>query len=189
MTNRQRIDIADPAALEVARARVVDGMRASPEIIRRQCQHADRTADPVVGKTIAKKGTVAAIVLDHEEPHEEPRARHGERQAKPVADVEGFPHQHPEQNEQPGREHELDHAPNGARLAITSKDLRPRACIRHGGTARIWLMHDEQGPVALRQRVDLQEPCAPWPRRVCAKLNTFHGPNLQETLVRIGPGL
>ena len=75
--HRQGIDVADPAPFEVAGAGVMDGMRAAPEIIGRECQHADDPPHPVVRQAMTEERTMPAIVLDHEQPHEESRGRHG----------------------------------------------------------------------------------------------------------------
>jgi hypothetical protein len=56
---------------------VVNGVGASPKIIRRKRQHPDHASDPVVGETAMEEGTMTAIVLDHEQPHEKARRRHG----------------------------------------------------------------------------------------------------------------
>jgi hypothetical protein len=83
----QRVDIADSAALEISRCRVVNGVFASPEIVRRERQHPDHAPDPVVGETAVEEGTMTAIVLDHEELHEKARGRHRQQQAEPVAEL------------------------------------------------------------------------------------------------------
>jgi hypothetical protein len=72
-----------------------------------------------------KEGTMTAIVLDHEEPHEKARRRHREQKAEPVAEIERYLHQGPEQDKRPDRDDELDDAARKARRAITGKDLRP----------------------------------------------------------------
>ncbi len=61
--HRQCIDVANPTTFEIARRRVVDGVSASPEIIRRQGEHADHPSEPVVRDTVGKKRAMAAIVL------------------------------------------------------------------------------------------------------------------------------
>jgi hypothetical protein len=43
----------------------MDGVRAPPEIIRRQREHAEHPSDPVVRDTVAEKRAMAAIVLYH----------------------------------------------------------------------------------------------------------------------------
>ena len=63
----------------------------SPEIVGRQCQYANDTSDPVIRRDDDGRTTVAAIMLDHKEAHEEARSRDGEQQANPVAGVESGP--------------------------------------------------------------------------------------------------
>ena len=58
----------------------MDGVRAAPEIIGRQRQHADHPAHPVICQAMAEEGAVAAVVLDHEQPHQETRGRYREQQ-------------------------------------------------------------------------------------------------------------
>src|SRR6478609_6519871 len=66
----QRVDVADPAAVKIARCRVMRRVGASPRIVWRERQHPDRAPDPVVGATTMEEGTVTAIMLDHEKSHE-----------------------------------------------------------------------------------------------------------------------
>jgi hypothetical protein len=75
----QRVDVAHAATIEIARRRVVHGMGASPKIVRRERQHPDRASDPVVGGTTMEEGAMAAIMLDHEKPHQKARGRHREQ--------------------------------------------------------------------------------------------------------------
>ena len=86
----------------------MDGVRAPPEIVGRQRQHADHAPDPVVGETMAEECAMTAIVLDHEQAHEKAGGRHRKQQAKPVAKIERCPHQKPEQSKRHGRDDELD---------------------------------------------------------------------------------
>ncbi len=88
----QRVDVADAAPIEIARSRMMNGVSASPEVVGREREYADRTADPVVCETMMEEGAMTAIMLDHEQPHEKARSRHGEQQADPVADIDGRPH-------------------------------------------------------------------------------------------------
>jgi len=69
---RQR---TEPAPVEVAGGRMMDGVRSSPAVVRRHCDRADESSNPVVGRRTLEKRAVAAIVLDHEEPHNETRRR------------------------------------------------------------------------------------------------------------------
>ena len=63
-------------------------VRAPPEIVRRQRQHADHAADPVVHQPMAEERAVAAIVLDHEQADQKAAGGNGQQQIKPVADME-----------------------------------------------------------------------------------------------------
>ena len=94
----QGVDIADAAMIEIAGARVMDRMRASPEVVGRQCQDTEDAADPVIGNAMAEESAMAAIMLDHEQAHEKARSRNRQQQAEPVAEVQGCPDQNPEQN-------------------------------------------------------------------------------------------
>ena len=58
----------------------MDGMRAAPAVVRRQREHANDAADPVIGQPAGKKGAVTAVVLDHEQAHEEAGSRYGDQQ-------------------------------------------------------------------------------------------------------------
>jgi hypothetical protein len=64
--------------IEIARARMMKGVGAPPEIIGRQRQHADHTSDPIIHGPATEERPVATIVLDHEEANEEARRRDGE---------------------------------------------------------------------------------------------------------------
>src|SRR6516162_5452831 len=66
----QGIDIADTAPVEVTGAGVMDRMRAAPPVVRRQREHANDAADPVVRQTVGEEGAMAAVVLNHEEAQE-----------------------------------------------------------------------------------------------------------------------
>ena len=74
---------------------MVECVTVSPEIVGRQGQYADDASDPVIRATSAEECAVAAIVLDHEEAHEEAGGRHGEQQANPVTGAESGPHHNP----------------------------------------------------------------------------------------------
>jgi len=102
---------------------VVNGVSAPPKIVWRERQYPDYASDPVVGETAMEEGTMTAIVLDHEKPHEKTRGRHREQQAEPVAQIKRCPHQKPEQNQRPGRDDKLDYAAHWTRSAIAGQDL------------------------------------------------------------------
>ena len=106
------------------------GVRALPEIVGRQRQHAERAADPVIGEAVAEEGAVPAIVLDHEQPHQESGGRNGEQQRyPPEAKVIGRPHQRPQRRQRGEGDAEFNEAARGARLAIAQQNLRPTARV------------------------------------------------------------
>ena len=55
------IDIADTAPVEVAGGSMMDRMRAAPAVVRRQREHANDAADPVVCQTVGEKGAMAVF--------------------------------------------------------------------------------------------------------------------------------
>ena len=69
--HRQRIDVANAATIEIAGGGVMDGVRAAPEIIGRHRKDADDAADPIVCPSVREECAVTAIVLDHEQSHQE----------------------------------------------------------------------------------------------------------------------
>src|SRR6185312_13844082 len=78
---------------------MMDGMGTSPKVVRRQRQYADRTAKPVVQRSIAKERSAPAIMLNHEKTHKEARCRNGQQQNQSVLDVQRQPHQKPQAGE------------------------------------------------------------------------------------------
>ena len=128
--HRQGIDVANTTALQIARGRVMDGVRAPPEVVWRQGEHAERAADPIVGEAMAEERTVSAIVLDHEQPHQESGGRNGKQQSEPPkAQVIGRPHHHPEQHERPESDAEFEQTASVAGFAVTRKNLGPGARV------------------------------------------------------------
>src|ERR1700733_8661748 len=111
----------------------MDAVRASPGIIRRQGEHADHAADPVVHQSMAKERAVAAIVLDHEQADKEARGGNGEQQIKSVSDLEREPHRQPKENERYDRNQNFDDAASMVRFAISRETLRQGAQIGHRG--------------------------------------------------------
>ena len=108
------------------------GMGTPPKTIGRERQYADDPTGPIICPAMPKKGPVAAIVLDHEESHQESRGWYGERKREPVAEIERRPHQHPERNEWDNCDYDLDGATAVAGLPVGRENLRPGARIRCG---------------------------------------------------------
>src|SRR5665811_1547116 len=104
---------------------MMNGVGPSPKVIWCQSQHTDHATNPVVHDALAEKGTMTAIMLDHEEAHEKTSRWHRKQQAKPVADVERSPHQEPEEHKRQHRNHDLEDATCTARRAVAGEDLCP----------------------------------------------------------------
>ena len=111
----------------------MDAVRAPPEIVGRQRQHADHAADPVVRQAMAKERAVTAIVLDHEQADQKARGGNGEQQIKSVSDLEREPHRQPKENKRYDRNQNFDDAAPMVRLAISCETLRQGAQIGHSG--------------------------------------------------------
>src|SRR5262245_5504992 len=89
---------------------------------------------------MAEEGAVAAIMLNHEEAHEQAGGRHREQQTEPIAEVERRPHQDPQQNERHDRDRELRHAAYAAGLAIASKNPCPRPDLGLRAVGASWML-------------------------------------------------
>jgi len=59
---------------------MMDGMAAPPEVIGRERQNADDPSDPIVRQAMPEEGTMATIVLDHEQPDQKSGGRNREQQ-------------------------------------------------------------------------------------------------------------
>jgi hypothetical protein len=126
---------------EIAHAGMMTGVRSLPVIMRRQRQDADDAPDPIVQLSLVKEGAMTAIVLNHEEAHQEPRRRDRKDQAKHGTDLEGRPHQRPQGKEWNDRDGKLHRASRGIRLAVKGEKSGPlthiggqrqrRRCIRN----------------------------------------------------------
>ena len=125
----QGVDVAHAAQVEIARGGVMRRMGAAPEIVRREREHAERAADPVVDQAMAEEGAVPAIVLDHEQPHQETGGRHGERQGEPVIAEDATPAHIAIHKAASGSKVTASSvsAARAARLAIAVEDQRPVA--------------------------------------------------------------
>jgi hypothetical protein len=135
--HRQRIDVADAAAFEIAGAGMMNGMAAAPEIVGRAGQDAERAADPVIDRFVAEERAVAAIVLNHEQPHQEAGGRHRQQQRQPPEAVTvGQPHCHPERDQGACADADFENAAPGARLAIAQQPLGPGARVGWPGDSR-----------------------------------------------------
>src|SRR5436305_14967238 len=97
----------------------------APEVVRRECQHAEHAPDPVVEPAAAEKRAMAAVMLDHEQAHQETGRRYGEQQADPVTEVKAEPRRGPQHGEWSKRDKNLNEAAPGIWAAVARKDFRP----------------------------------------------------------------
>ena len=133
--HRQRADVARAPPVEIAGGGVVHGMGAPPVAVGCQGQHADHPAEPVVGAPPAEKRAVPAIVLDHEQAHEEARGGNREQQAEPVRVAQAKQHREPQGHERHHADDELGQAAAGARLPVGCQHHHPVTRVRLGRSA------------------------------------------------------
>ena len=136
LAHGQGVDVARAAPAQMAGGGVVHGMRAPPVAVGREGQHAQNPAEPVVGAPPAEERAVPAIVLDHEQAHEEARRRHGEEQAEPVGIAEASQHQEPQGYERHHGDEQLGQAAPEARLPVGGERTHPTTRIRHRRSVR-----------------------------------------------------
>ena len=141
----QRIHGADAAAVEIAGGGMVDGMDATPHVIRRQGDHTDDAADSVVCPPPGKEGAMTAVVLDQEQAHHKTSGRDSNEEASPPkAQRVSEPGRGPQRHQRQCRDRQLRNAARLAWRAIRDEDLCPAACIDHRGTQ---IMSDAQDNV------------------------------------------
>ena len=134
----QRVDVADATPVEVAGGGMMDGVLLPPVAVGGQGQHADHPTEPVVGAPAAEERAVPAIVLDHEQAHQEARGGDGQQQAEPVGVAEAQPHQAPQGRERQRGHRQLDQAAGEARLPVPAQQLLPATVVvRHGARGRV----------------------------------------------------
>ena len=131
--HRFGVDVPHAATVEIARSRVMGGVRALPVIVGRQGEDAEGAPDPVVDRPGAEEGAVAAIVQDHEEAHQETRRRKRKRERKPVADMQQRPHRRPEGDERRQCHHDFGDAPYEVRVAIARQRAGQSLQVRQKG--------------------------------------------------------
>ncbi len=88
-------DIADAPPIQVAGCGVVHGVAQAPVVVGREREDAEHPPDPVVHRLLAEEGAVSAVVLDHEEPHQEGGRGNGEKKPPPDVVAHGNPGDQP----------------------------------------------------------------------------------------------
>ena len=78
---------------------VMVGMCPSPVVVRNQSQNPDAEAEAVAHRSGPEERAVPAVVLDHEQPHQEAGRRKCEQERQPVANIQAPEHGVPEHKE------------------------------------------------------------------------------------------
>jgi len=61
-SHRQRVDVAEATAVEIAGGGMVDSVRTAPEVVWCQREHTDGTADPVIRQFLRKESTMTTVM-------------------------------------------------------------------------------------------------------------------------------
>ena len=106
-----------------------------------QHQHTDGVAQEIVEAWRPEERPMATIVLNHEQPHQECRCRHGQQQRYPVGVAHGEGHRSPERRQGDDGGQKLKHAAPVIRRGVSINDARQAASSngrRRAGGARIF---------------------------------------------------
>ena len=106
---------------------MVGVVTAPPGVVGRQRHRSDQPPDPVVHRARTIEGSMAAVVLQHKQPHEQTGSRNSEEQRDGIAEPERCPHQSPDEAEGCDRDGELEGAACRTRLAIAAQKSGPLA--------------------------------------------------------------
>ena len=87
---------------QVSGRRMMDVVAAAPIVIGRKRKSADDTSDPIVRHALPEKSAMATIMLNEKQAYQKTRRWQGQEQRQEITDVEGDPHQNPEQDESSG---------------------------------------------------------------------------------------
>lgn len=88
LAHGQSRNVANAPPLQIPGRGVMNGVPLAPERIRRQRQNAQRPPEHVIRVPRFEKRTMAAIVLNHEEPHQQRRGRHNKDHRRPDAMID-----------------------------------------------------------------------------------------------------
>ena len=120
-------DVAEGTQVQIARMRMMDRVRLAPVVIRGEAEHADHRSRDAGQSAGLEVRPMAAVVLEHEEPHHQAGRRQGEKQGEPVAHPKAPVHERPRRHEQDGRVAHLQRAAAVVRSKVGGEDLPPVA--------------------------------------------------------------
>ena len=133
-------NIAVASLAQVGRMRVVESMVAPPIFVGHHGEHATGIAGDVIGAPRFEERSVARIMLNDEDAHQEPRSGDGQQQRQPVTDIAQTQiHEHPHHEEAAERGDQLGDAFADIRLVIGGDKLAPGLGIGDGVTRRCLL--------------------------------------------------
>lgn len=89
---RQGVDIAIAAFIEIGGGGMVQRVQPAPIVIGRDGEEGKDAACPVIQAVVIEEGTVAAIMLDDENAHNQPGGGHGQQQGQGVAQLHAVIH-------------------------------------------------------------------------------------------------
>ena len=138
------------APVQVASRRMVDGMFPAPEMIRGEGQYAGDEAPNIIGFPGLEKRTVAAIVVNDEQPHQKSPRQYRQRQRNPPGHRQAEVNQIPENGIRNERVDDLPDATPPGRLLISGHDLLPGRSVAWAFTGH--QARDISGLVRVRSR-------------------------------------
>ena len=127
LPHRDRDDVAEGARVQVPRVRVVDRVRPAPVVVRREREHADHRTRDAGQPAGLEVRPVPAVVLEHEEPHEQARGGDGQDEGEPVSHGQAPVHQSPRAGEEDGGVSHLPGAAAGVRAEVGGQNPLPLA--------------------------------------------------------------
>jgi hypothetical protein len=99
---------------------------ALPPGVRREGEHAEQAAQPVIGPARVEERAVAAIVLEHEQSQKQRGRRYREQERCPNLVMDADEHGSEQRQERQAGVEQLDHAAAGIGLGVAGNDLAPR---------------------------------------------------------------
>jgi len=120
---------------------MVDGMFPTPELIRSPCKNARDESPKIIGPPGFEKRTVAAIMMNDEQPHQESSGQYGQRQCNPPRQRQVEVNQIPKSDIRNERIDNLPRAAPRGRLLIFGHNLLPGRALVSALTCRQILLY------------------------------------------------
>ena len=143
-----------PRSSRLPGAGMMGRVGAAPAVVGRQRQDAERAADPVVGIAIGEEGAMAAIVLDHEDTHQEAGRRKDEDQTPPMAIGIGGRGQRPERGERNKGDGEFEGAASPVRLLVARQIFNQARLLLAAASGEIMFIRKHRRGIPCRKAAD-----------------------------------